>query len=101
MYELNDDMDELFRRAAKDYPLDTNSADWNKLQEAMQKADSSEGSFAPVTTKKSNRKFLWLLLLLLPLPWLCYEHFSNNRNGAKPGLVQANNTGQTVAITDP
>ena len=35
MQYVNDDMDELFRRAAKDYPLNTNSADWEKVKNKL------------------------------------------------------------------
>lgn len=88
MYELEDDMDELFRRAAKDYPLDTNTADWNKLQEAMQKADATSSLDNLSTSgKKSKRRFLWLLLLLLPLSWVEYE-YSRSSKGDKAALTQ-------------
>lgn len=100
MYELEDDMDELFRRAAKDYPLDTNTADWNKLHEAMQRTTSgSEGNVMSVGSKKGKRKLLWLLLLL-PLPWVCYK-YSNDRDNTKAETAQVNNTGKAVAITNP
>jgi hypothetical protein len=35
MQYVNDDMDELFKRAAENYPLDTNSANWNKVLAAL------------------------------------------------------------------
>jgi len=62
MQYVNDDMDELFRRAAENYPLDTNGADWNKVLAAMQGTEATK----TVTEKKGNKKrrFLWLLLLL-------------------------------------
>lgn len=72
MQYVNDDMDELFRRAAENYPLDTNSADWNKVLAAMQGQDASK-----VDTKKNknNSRFLWLLLLL-PLGLICNRLYS-------------------------
>lgn len=69
MQHVNDDMDEIFRRAGKDYPLDTSGADWDKIAAALQ-----PGVMAP--DKKDNRRYLWLLLLL-PLPWLCMKYAGN------------------------
>ena len=31
MQYVNDDMDDVFRKAAEGYPLDTTGADWNKV----------------------------------------------------------------------
>jgi hypothetical protein len=96
MYELNDNLDELFRRAAKDYPLDTNSADWNKLQEAMQKATARNSvSYIPGSGGKNKRRLLWLLLLLLPLSWISYKYSGRSD---KAELAKTENAGKTVAI---
>jgi hypothetical protein len=65
-------MDELFRRAAKDYPLDTNSADWNKVARKLD-ASSRENMF-----KRINRKYLWLLLLL-PFSIICNQYFVSDK----------------------
>lgn len=35
MPSVNDDMDELFRRAAGDYPLNTDAANWNKIKDEL------------------------------------------------------------------
>lgn len=103
MYELNDDMDELFRRAAKDYPLDTKTADWNKLQTAMQQAANSNLNDIPVSGKKSKRRFLWLLLLLPPFLWIGYNYFEylNGDNSNKKELVQVEHPGKSVTAIPP
>ena len=49
MQELNDDMD-LFRRAAEDYPLNTDSADFNEVLKKLS-AEQSEK-----INKKSAKK---------------------------------------------
>ena len=36
MQFVNDDMDDMYRRAAEEYPLKTDSGDWNKVLEKMQ-----------------------------------------------------------------
>lgn len=54
----NNDMDELFRRAAEAYPLNTSSANWDKVHAML--ADTGE-----VKKKQlSKGRFLWLLVLL-------------------------------------
>ena len=62
MRDIDDDIDDLFRRAAKGYPLNTNSSDWSKVQNAMQ--SSEDAGVENVKSKKKYRRFLWLLLLL-------------------------------------
>lgn len=64
----NDDMDELMRRAAEEYPLKTGPGDWN----AVKKALDAEAPPMP-GRKKDNRRFLWLLLLL-PLGLICNRY---------------------------
>lgn len=64
MQYINDDMDEFFRRAAEDYPLNTRGADWEKIQTLL---SPNEG---PDTNPNKKRYFLWLLLLL-PVVLIC------------------------------
>ncbi len=69
MQSVNDDMDDLFRRASENYPLNMNSADFNKVLEGLQETDGY-GSAYEKSKNGSARKFLWLFLLL-PLMWIC------------------------------
>ncbi|MGN6401907.1 MAG: outer membrane beta-barrel protein [Flavisolibacter sp.] len=75
MQHVNDDMDELFRRAGEEYPLDTSGADWSKIAKELN---------IPATEKtapeNSNKKLLWLLLLL-PFSFICTQYFSDNSAG--------------------
>lgn len=71
MQYVNDDMDELFKRAAENYPLDTKSADWNKVLAAMQNESSAKSE----DKGKKNSRFLWLLLLL-PMGLICNQLYS-------------------------
>jgi len=66
MQYVNNDMDEQFRRAAEDYPLDTGSMDWNRVLSALEEDQPK------AIEKRDDRKnrFLWLLLLL-PLFFVC------------------------------
>ena len=76
MQYVNDDMDELFRRAAENYPLDTNSADWNKVLAAMQGTEATKKP--PEKKRNKNGRFLWLLLLL-PLVLIYNQLYSPGR----------------------
>lgn len=42
MQLLDDDMDELFRNAASDYPLNTGKGDWEAMQDRLQQAESNQ-----------------------------------------------------------
>jgi hypothetical protein len=84
---MNDDnMDELFRRAANDYPLKTGTGDWGKVEVAVQSEkdnSSNEGKNDPST---KYRKYLWLLLLL-PVIWICNsQNFMNESRQIENGL---------------
>ena len=77
MQFVDNDMDDLYRRAAEDYPLKTGAPDWEKL---LQKMEQQPG--LPVQDKKENKaKFLWLLLLL-PLFFICTHYSGQNENGS-------------------
>src|SRR5256885_1210322 len=65
----NEDIDDLFRRAAENYPLDTSSKDWAKVLQAMQ----NEANDPTPVQKNSKGRFLWLLLLL-PMALLCNRY---------------------------
>lgn len=63
MQPLNDHMEDMIRRAAQDYPLDTRGADWNRVQKKLSDKE------------KRRRSKAWLLLLLLPLGVIGYFYF--------------------------
>src|SRR5579863_5570387 len=78
MQYLNDDnMDELFRRAADDYPLNTEPKDWDKVIAKMQAEDADSEAGKNSAKKNGYRKYLWLLLLL-PVAWICNGKFFTN-----------------------
>src|SRR4051812_32379715 len=68
MLHIDNDMDEMMRRAAQDYPLNTGQGDWESVRKKINEWTE------PVAEKKSFRKkFLYLLffivtgMMLLPL----------------------------------
>ena len=93
MQHLNDDMEELFRKAADQYPLKTTGADWNKvLQQLNQPPDPDEPK------KNDNggyRKLLWLLLLI-PFVWICTK-FNGTNDGTVKDIAQAKKESTAVA----
>jgi hypothetical protein len=95
MQYVNDDMDDLFRRAAKDYPLNTSGSDWNKVAAALV---DSEGKPAP---EKKKRSFLWFLMLV-PLSMICHLYISPEniiRNGASRNNASENKNNVTAAVS--
>jgi hypothetical protein len=96
MQQMNDDMDELFRRAAENYPLNTGSADWNEVQKKLS-AGGQEKITAPIN--KKNYKSLWLLLLLIPAVWIYTNSFPGNEQ--KQGNSQVKNNAGAAQKTIP
>ncbi len=87
--------DDLFRQASDQYPLRTDSSDWEKLASALE-ADPSLIS-PPVIEqgdKRRRKRFLWLLLLL-PLGGLGYYAILSNSH-ARPGVDMANAEGTNI-----
>lgn len=78
MQYLDNDMDELFNKAGRDYPLKTDNADWEKVAGMLQGPESVQ---LP-TAKKKWRRFGWLLLL--PLGLLLFELNDGNRIASGP-----------------
>ena len=87
MQYVNDDMDELFRSAAENYPLDTRTADWDKVLAALQ--GQTETKTISEKKRDKNGRFLWLLLLL-PLGFVCNQLYS-------PGILNNNGISKTDA----
>ena len=97
MLEPTDDIDEFYRTAAENYPLKTNSNDWNKVHGEL--LDSKNAFFAE-HRGQWNKKWL-LLLLLLPVLWVGNHYFTISYRRAdtqSSDKLQANNT---KAIIDP
>jgi hypothetical protein len=94
MPHINDDMDKLFRKAAEDYQLNTNSGDFKKVLSKLKAAQDlhKKGS----KNNNNNRRFLFLLLLL-PLGFVYYLH---NQPGGKVAENNKNEEKLTSAPND-
>src|SRR4051812_38811696 len=95
MQYINDDMDELIRRAAEDYPLNTSGADWERVKKGMESG----------TVQKRSKKG-WLLVLPLLIFWIS-NTFIAYQEGYKNGKavfisteknLNTNNSKTTVTI---
>lgn len=64
MWPLNNDMDELYRKAANDYPLKTNSSNWEKISEHLPEKENIGNAYK---RKLFAASFLCGSLILLPL----------------------------------
>ncbi len=60
MQDINDDMDDLFRKAAEQYPLKTDGADWQKVFAGLQETSMP----AAEEKEKRKRRALWLFWLV-------------------------------------
>jgi hypothetical protein len=58
---LDDDMDELFRNAASQYPLKTDGANWDALSSRLQTATPQ----GPAAARWRDNKWCWLGILIL------------------------------------
>ena len=78
MQYLENDMDDLFQRAAENYPLQSGKGDWESIAKRI--ADESKPEENTIVSKiKKDKKFIGLLLLLLMLStagWLMFENNS-------------------------
>jgi hypothetical protein len=88
MQYVNDDMDDMFRKAAESYPLDARGSDWDKVLAALQ----NETITAPIAKKKDKRRFLWLLMLL-PMGLVCNYYYNEGRLFSGPATNQSKGPG--------
>ena len=63
MHDVDQYMDELFRKAADNYPLKVDDGGWDDISGVLLNKPADN----PVAKKKGSRKFIVLLLFLLPL----------------------------------
>jgi hypothetical protein len=62
--QKDNDFDDLFRRASERYPLRTDSADWNRMDAALDNPPPDLPEEGIDKDKRRKRRFIWLFLLL-------------------------------------
>ncbi|SFO59813.1 Outer membrane protein beta-barrel domain-containing protein [Chitinophaga sp. YR627] len=93
MQLLDDDMDELFRNAASDYPLNTGGGDWEAMQNKLQQADSNQQGTATRRLKDRwwFKRGLWVLVTILFLTVAISGLFTGNRKDTgRKGITEDN-----------
>lgn len=71
-YLKNDDMEELFRKAAENYDVDTSKAsDWESVYNALHSQSPEEDKNKK--EKKKKRRFFFWWLLLFPAGWMAHN----------------------------
>ena len=82
MSDLNSsDLNDLFKKAAENYPLRTDSADWEKIARALDEEDRDAGA-VPEFAGESGRTRTRSPLLLLLLPFLVVGYFMFHNSGS-------------------
>lgn len=98
MLNVNDDMEELMRRAAENYPLKADGNDFDKVLESI-KAFNPEGE--PKQPKGNYKRMLWLLLLL-PFAFICNNYYRGNHaseSSTSGAAVETHTTTATSPLT--
>ncbi|MGE5518640.1 MAG: outer membrane beta-barrel protein [Candidatus Dadabacteria bacterium] len=90
MQPLNDDMDNLFRRAAENYPLNVSGADWSKVHKALQ--DIAVTPPEPVKEEKRRYFLFFLLFAFNIISVVTYRYFATADVPGK-SITQVQNSG--------
>ncbi len=87
MEHVNNDMDDLFRKAGDLYPLKTSESDWDQVLGKLRGEIPGEQQAVPAMQDRGARnKSRWfLLLLLIPLGLFSLVYFSGYKKEQKPG----------------
>ncbi|HLZ86607.1 MAG TPA: outer membrane beta-barrel protein [Puia sp.] len=82
MSNLKDtDIDDLLRRASDDYPLRTDSSNWDRMAAALEEDPNPDPAYIFATQdNRRSRRFLWLFLLL-PLAGAGYYTWHQSGHG--------------------
>ncbi|MGN6493286.1 MAG: outer membrane beta-barrel protein [Agriterribacter sp.] len=96
-YLKNDDMEELFRKAAENYELDASKAsDWDSIHKRLHEtsADSSETE----GKKKKKRRFIFWWFLLFPAGWMAHNTWDKIGKSRQEQAVAQNQVTKTDGL---
>lgn len=96
MQHLDHDMDELFQKAAEDYPLSTGTGDWDAVSKKLNAQDAVVTK--PVKSNSGKRKYLTAILLLLVILVISDIIIRTNEKGYLKVVNELTNTntGKTI-----
>ncbi len=100
MQHLENDMDELFQRAAENYPLKKGEGDWESIAKRI--ADKSDRPVIVAASKSNGRKkitALFLLLFIGAVSWYIIQHYQQRIDVVPGKNVLANNSKETESKT--
>jgi len=110
MEYLDNEMDDLFRKAGEHYPLKTSDSDWDAVLGRLQTPAGGPADAESLMPKKrfnKNRRFFWLLLLL-PLGFISVKYFSGSgehkaivKTDQIPANTEEDHTGNEPASAIP
>ena len=80
MQYVENDMDNLFRKAAQNYPLKTEAKGWDDIAGVL----VPQASGGAIANKKSKRKNKWLILLAFLIILSAVSFFIYSNNGMQP-----------------
>lgn len=89
-------MDELFKKAAEHYPLNTDSADWDRVSQLL---DTHKAKTIQKQKNKHYTKAYWLLLLLLIPAFICTKQYWLSTPAQNQGDHQQQKTADSPAHT--
>src|SRR6266498_3408626 len=107
MQDVNPDMDDLFKQAADEYPLKTNTADWESVSQKLHTGKNK------VTKKQVYNERKWTLLsllLLIPIGLIVTQYYKAHKEQTpviakvKENKIQslpADKTGEALSKTEP
>ena len=95
MQDIDNNMDELFRKAAENYAPKKGESKWNDILPALSE-NSTESSTIKKNNSKKNTAFLLFLLLLIFSGIILIEI-----SGNKTGLAQLNKTSEKKQLVKP
>ncbi|MDH7462113.1 outer membrane beta-barrel protein [Chitinophagaceae bacterium 26-R-25] len=90
MQYIDDNMDELFRKAAEEYPLRTPEPDWSRIESALQSGNNNP--LRAGRDKNDRRRFFWFLLIL-PLGFVFTHNIKSGSGVNKINTVAAGKSG--------
>ncbi len=95
MQNVDNHMDDLFRKAAENYPLKTSNGDWGTLQSLLENEPSN------VSTKGTRRKpfFLFVAFVFLLIGLMTFGILKNNGVAIKIAEGGANINGSVIALS--
>lgn len=92
MPNVDEHMDDLFRKAADNYPLKTTGSRWDAVQAGL--SEASEETAVGTAVRNRKRKYWWLFLFLLAGSGIVYYY-----GPAKNGLSDTDKPGAAIGPT--